>query len=76
MVWSALQENPAVWADLISKTKDGLITAFESAVNQREEDVRRSESQRAMPGWNFCTFFILKVGGLFFPSEAGCQPGY
>ncbi|KAF4576476.1 hypothetical protein EYR40_000715 [Pleurotus pulmonarius] len=60
MVWSALQENPAVWADLISKTKDGLITAFESAVNQREEDVRRSESQRAMPGWNFCTFFILK----------------
>ncbi|KAF7440398.1 hypothetical protein PC9H_000743 [Pleurotus ostreatus] len=60
MVWSALQENPAVWADLMSKTKDGLITAFESAVNQREEDVRRSESQRAMPGWNFCTFFILK----------------
>lgn len=37
------------------------MTAFDAAVSQREEEVRRSESQQSMPGWNFCTFFILKV---------------
>jgi len=49
------------WAELLSKVKDGLLSAFDAAVSQREDEVRRSESQRSMPGWNFCTFFILKV---------------
>ncbi|KAF8894667.1 trafficking protein particle complex subunit 10 [Infundibulicybe gibba] len=53
-------ENPAIWAEPMSKIKDGILCAFDSAVAQREEEVKRSESQRQMPGWNFCTFFILK----------------
>ncbi|KAJ8522932.1 hypothetical protein ONZ45_g562 [Pleurotus djamor] len=61
LTWSPQNDtNPAVWVDLINKMKDGLLLAFESAVSQREDDLRRSESQRQMPGWNFCTFFILK----------------
>lgn len=35
--------------------------AFDSAIIQRHDEVRRSEGQQQMPGWNFCTFFILKV---------------
>ena len=61
LAWAAGQENPAAWAECINKIKDGILSAFDSAVVQREEDVKRSESQRLMPGWNFCTFFILKV---------------
>lgn len=61
LAWSYDQDNPAAWADLISKLKDGIISAFDAAVSQREEEVKRSEGQRQMPGWNFCTFFILKV---------------
>lgn len=61
LAWSTGNDNPAAWADLIAKLKEGLVSAFDSAVSQREEEVRRSESQRLMPGWNFCTFFILKV---------------
>ncbi|KZT11270.1 uncharacterized protein LAESUDRAFT_809238 [Laetiporus sulphureus 93-53] len=60
LVWSAEYEHPAVWAELITKMKEGILLAFDSAFIQREEEVRRSEGQRAMPGWNFCTFFILK----------------
>ncbi|KII88634.1 hypothetical protein PLICRDRAFT_110377 [Plicaturopsis crispa FD-325 SS-3] len=60
LAWSTGHDNPAAWADLFNKIKDGLILAFNSAVAQREEEVKRSESQRQMPGWNFCTFFILK----------------
>lgn len=61
LVWSAEYEHPAIWAELITKMKEGILLAFDYAFIQREEEVRRSESQRAMPGWNFCTFFILKV---------------
>lgn len=61
LVLSTDYDNPTVWAELINKMKDGILSAFDAALSQREEEVRRSESQRQMPGWNFCTFFILKV---------------
>jgi trafficking protein particle complex subunit 10 len=61
LAWATGQENPAAWAEFINKIKEGLHLALESSVLQREEEVKRSESQRQMPGWNFCTFFILKV---------------
>ncbi|KDQ60741.1 hypothetical protein JAAARDRAFT_172897 [Jaapia argillacea MUCL 33604] len=60
--WSTGCDNPSAWADVMTKMKDGLLSAFDSAIAQREEDVKRLEAQRQMPGWNFCTFFILKAG--------------
>ncbi|RUS22450.1 LOW QUALITY PROTEIN: hypothetical protein BC937DRAFT_89085 [Endogone sp. FLAS-F59071] len=50
------------WSDFISKMKDGITTSFDLHVIQYEEDIRRLDSQRQMPGWNYCTFFILKEG--------------
>ncbi len=61
-MWSYDDDNPTAWAELVNKVKDGVLSAFDATVTQREEEVKRSESQRTMPGWNFCTFFILKVG--------------
>ncbi|KAF8968386.1 trafficking protein particle complex subunit 10 [Flammula alnicola] len=58
--WVTGNENPVAWAEFISKIKDGLLYAFDSAIELRQEEVRRSENQQSMPGWNFCTFFILK----------------
>ncbi|CAK5277454.1 unnamed protein product, partial [Mycena citricolor] len=58
--WSTGFGNPALWAEFLNKLKDGLLSSFDQAVSQREDDVKRSEGQRQMPGWNFCTFFILK----------------
>jgi len=60
--WYSGTDNPATWAEFVNKLKEGLIYAFDSAIIQREEEVIRSENQQAMPGWNYCTFFILKVG--------------
>jgi len=54
-----------VWGEFGNKVKDCLMFAFDASVHQRKEEVRRSESQRQMPGWNFCTFFILKVSSGF-----------
>jgi hypothetical protein len=61
LAWPVAKDNPAAWAELLSKVKDGLLSAFDTSVTQRDDEVRRSESQQSMPGWNFCTFFILKV---------------
>ncbi|KAI0273565.1 trafficking protein particle complex subunit 10 [Gloeopeniophorella convolvens] len=60
LAWPTAKDNPVAWAELLSKAKDSLLTAFDAAISQRDDEVRRSESQKSMPGWNFCTFFILK----------------
>ncbi|RKF58130.1 putative tmem1 family protein [Golovinomyces cichoracearum] len=54
------QENENAWQDLISKLKSLILAAFDMRVSQYEEDIREKDSQRSLPGWNFCTFFVLK----------------
>lgn len=54
-------DDPTLWMDFISKMKDGIVSSFDANVAQREEETKAMEGLRTMPGWNFCTFFILKV---------------
>lgn len=50
------------WLDLVEKLKAAILHSFDVRVAQYEDDIRERESQRTLPGWNFCTFFILKEG--------------
>ncbi|BEI79882.1 hypothetical protein CcaverHIS002_0104110 [Cutaneotrichosporon cavernicola] len=50
----------AAWPDVVNKLKDNLLVAFDNAVVEREEEVKRGEAQRVTVGWNFCTWFLLK----------------
>lgn len=63
---SANLESPKevenAWNDLISKFKALILISFNLRVSQYEEDIREKDSQRSFPGWNFCTFFVLKEG--------------
>ncbi|CAK9779681.1 hypothetical protein CC85DRAFT_273697 [Cutaneotrichosporon oleaginosum] len=52
--------DPAAWPDVVNKLKESLLIAFDSAVVEREEEVKRGEAQRVTVGWNFCTWFLLK----------------
>ncbi|KAG8623774.1 hypothetical protein KVT40_008750 [Elsinoe batatas] len=54
------QEQENAWQDLVAKFKTLILQSFDLRVGQYEEDIREKESQRALPGWNFCTFFTLK----------------
>ena len=56
------QENEVAWVDLMSKFKSLILASFDMRVSQYEEDIREKDAQRSLPGWNFCTFFILKEG--------------
>lgn len=50
------------WHELVGKIKSLILTSFDMRVTQYEEDIKEKDGQRTLPGWNFCTFFILKEG--------------
>lgn len=56
------QEHEAAWQDLIAKFKKLILDSFDMRVTQYEDDIKEKDAQRALPGWNFCTFFVLKEG--------------
>ncbi|KAI9792943.1 MAG: hypothetical protein M1816_001265 [Peltula sp. TS41687] len=55
-------DQEIAWSDLITKFKSLILASFNLRVIQYEEDIRQRDAQRSLPGWNFCTFFILKEG--------------
>lgn len=55
-------ENENSWLDLVLKLKYLILSSFDMRVSQYEEDIREKDAQRSLPGWNFCTFFVLKEG--------------
>ena len=57
-----LKEANRGWDDLLTKFKALILASFDSRVRQYEEDIKEKGSQRNIPGWNFCTFFVLKEG--------------
>nr|KAJ3421268.1 hypothetical protein HK105_004073 [Polyrhizophydium stewartii] len=48
------------WNELLDRIKEGLVSAITQQAAQLEDDTRRFEQQRLMPGWNYCQYFILK----------------
>ncbi|KAK2027807.1 hypothetical protein LX32DRAFT_563581 [Colletotrichum zoysiae] len=56
------QDAENAWEDLIGKFKELILSSFDMRVSQYEEDIKEKDAQRVLPGWNFCTFFILKEG--------------
>ncbi|KAL5116662.1 hypothetical protein ACEQ8H_005411 [Pleosporales sp. CAS-2024a] len=66
VTWPPIAESPQeqerAWSDVITKWKTLILQSFDLRVSQYEEDIRKNESQRSFPGWNFNTFFMLKEG--------------
>ncbi|OAA59932.1 TMEM1 family protein [Cordyceps fumosorosea ARSEF 2679] len=56
------QDAERAWNDVITKFKNLILSSFDKRVTQYEEDIKEKDTQRTLPGWNFCTFFILKEG--------------
>lgn len=50
------------WNELVGKFKALILQSFDMRVTQYEDDIKEKDAQRKLPGWNFCTFFILKEG--------------
>ncbi|KAI8893289.1 hypothetical protein BC833DRAFT_625023 [Globomyces pollinis-pini] len=52
--------NIDIWNDLMIRLRDILINGFTEQLIQYEEDSRKLEHQRLIPGWNYCQYFIQK----------------
>ena len=63
-------EDPNCWNPLIAKLKEAITNGFQINMDSRIGDVDKSANQSSLPGWNFCTFFILKVGVVFVSESA------
>ena len=50
------------WTEFVDSLKACILKSFSMRVAQYEEGIREREAQRSLPGWNFCTFFVLKEG--------------
>ena len=50
----------------MAKIKEAIVASFTMQINHADEDTRRLDQQRLIPGWNYCQFFILKVLRLYF----------
>ncbi|KAI8912338.1 hypothetical protein DFJ77DRAFT_467973 [Powellomyces hirtus] len=61
-----LQNDPGkdaeAWTDLQNHLKEGIISSLNQQIIQYDEDTRRIDQQRLMPGWNYCQYFIMKEG--------------
>lgn len=56
------EDAKVAWGELMDKTKRLILSSFDMRVTQYEEDIKERDAMRNLPGWNFCTFFILKEG--------------
>jgi trafficking protein particle complex subunit 10 len=56
------QDADNAWQELVIKLKSLILSSFDMRVTQYEDDIKEKDAQRVLPGWNFCTFFMLKEG--------------
>lgn len=61
LVWSGNARDPTLWADFVSKMKEGIVAYLDAQTSAREEELRRMEGLRQLEGWSFATFCVLKV---------------
>jgi hypothetical protein len=47
--------------ELVQKIKDRIGPMFTKLYVKYDEEIRKLDNQRLLPGWNFCTFFLIKV---------------
>ncbi|KAJ1730880.1 hypothetical protein LPJ72_004247, partial [Coemansia sp. Benny D160-2] len=50
------------WNATFLALKDRTVQALEDQVGSMAEEIRHLDSNRMMPGWNYCKFFIVKEG--------------
>ncbi|PVU90682.1 hypothetical protein BB561_004770 [Smittium simulii] len=59
------------WTEIVARIKELIISSFESKTTSLMMDINRMNSMRRMPGWNYCSYFILKEGLAFLHMSVG-----
>jgi trafficking protein particle complex subunit 10 len=54
-------KNDEQWDDLCGKLKETIAATVEQYISTYEDEIRKIDSKRLLPGWSYCGFFFLKV---------------
>ncbi|KAI8911655.1 hypothetical protein EDD86DRAFT_264201 [Gorgonomyces haynaldii] len=60
-----------LWGEMFGRMAECVVSTLTQQVTQYEEDSRRIEQQRMMPGWNYCQYFVYKEAIVFSLELAG-----
>ena len=67
LILISLNSDLGTWADLSGKIGDLILRGCSSQISQYDDESRRIDQQRLVPGWNFLHFFLQKEAtGLTF----------
>ncbi|TPX68860.1 hypothetical protein SpCBS45565_g02844 [Spizellomyces sp. 'palustris'] len=61
-LYNDVSKDAESWTELQNHMKDGIVNSLNQQILQYDEDTRRFDQQRLMPGWNYCQYFIMKEG--------------
>ena len=65
--------DPSDWYDLLMKLKDAVITSFSLIITSIDEEIRKMDSLRLNPGWNYGSFFLVKESMALVYESIGLQ---
>ncbi|EGC37898.1 hypothetical protein DICPUDRAFT_86772 [Dictyostelium purpureum] len=54
--------NDDLWDDLLMKMKEGIIASAEQYLTTYEDEIRKMDAKRNLPGWSYQNFFFIKEG--------------
>lgn len=63
-------KNEEQWEDLFNKMKECITASFEHYVALSLAEIKKLDQQRLNPGWNYCSFFLLKESLAFIYERA------
>ena len=55
------KKDAELWLEFLDRMKESIINSYNYQIITYEEEARRIELQRAMPNWNYCQYFLMKV---------------
>ncbi|KAI8873471.1 hypothetical protein GQ42DRAFT_117894, partial [Ramicandelaber brevisporus] len=59
-VLDVLVDPDPSWNEFGARIKTLVVDSFDRHVQLLEDDIRRLDACRMLPGWNYCTFFVMK----------------
>lgn len=59
-----------MWSDVVEKIMECVLSSFYNQSSAIQEEVKKLDGQRMLPGFNYCNFFTVKV--IYFHSLLLC----
>ncbi|RKP16548.1 hypothetical protein ROZALSC1DRAFT_7517, partial [Rozella allomycis CSF55] len=49
-----------MWSEVMKRLSELILACFGFYIMNMEDEVKKIEAQKSLPGWNFCSYFSVK----------------